>query len=921
MTKVDRMVETVVRHGQPGLALTDHGGMPGIVSLYQNCRKHDIKPFPGVEGYLLDPHYDGPLEDMGKAKAKRYHLGLMALDEKGYKGLVKLISKTHTRPRFNFKPHMTLFDLAEFGEDYGRHTALTTGCFFGLVQQMLAQVDADEAKRMVKMYSEWFPNTFVEVQNHSITDENELGDKFIVKTLMDIADELGLPVIATQDSHYCEKDEKVAHDLMKRMTYGGADDSFPGDFFHLSSTKFVQKHYKPKQWDRFEEGYSELLDLNKLRIKPLDRFKVDVPGDWKDPMKVLRKKCEKSFVKLVNRLNLKGKKLQKYRDELDEQLSVIEDLGMPGYFLIWDTFIQWCRRKHICVEARGSANGSLPCYLLGITQVDPIYWGCRADRFLSRDRIKAPDIDLDIEDERRMEAIRYLIDLLDAVQIGTWGQLGITVDPETGEEKGSVLRTWIQWKRRECEEWAKDKALDKQERTGKRATKKDWTEKGKARFAKKYGHVERMKDVKSISEEDYRGLVQIHTMKSVYRSYGTHAGGVLLSGNKVKIKDYIPTMLVASSDTVVSQYDMDAVEEFGLLKMDILGQTSLTVMRKCQQLIGREDPTDFEWIPNDDPAALKELRSGRMNTGIFHFEAYVKSKGGREVGVKSIRDAILVQALYMPGCLDVAPGQNVSMKDLYIHRRRNPEARRDVEYIHPVFEKALSPTYGCVVFQEQVIQIMRDLGMDIAGVNKFFKVVKDSGKGAIERNQKRMAEVRSEFDRICKKNGVDPDEAWSQTAAFVAYGFNKNHATGYGLRSYRTAYLRAHYPLEWMTCLLETWAGKDSGKEKKEPKYIRETKRMGMRILPPDINVPAASWTMDKKRNGARRGLVSVRGIGPAIADEIAANAPFKDLDDLAERCNGQIVTGINDYRETGDIIKGTLLTLDKAGVLDSLKG
>lgn len=919
MSDVAAMVAKAAKMGQPGMALTDHGNGAGWVAHYKACKAHDIKPFPGVEGYLIDPQFDGDLDDSGKAG--RFHLGLLALSEKGYKGLVEFVSMTHTRPRFNRFPRFTLSDLAGFGQDYGKHIALTTGCYFGLVQQTLINEGPDAAERIIKMYAEWFPHTIVEVQNHNITDENNdlWDDKSITKALMRSADRLGLPVVATQDSHYLDSKHKTAHALMKRMVYGGVEDEFPGDSFHLASGDWVAEHYKPKQWAKFEEGYAYLLDHNKVRIKPLDTFKVDVPGDWKNPDKVLTKKVLRAHEQYMKNMGFKPSKVRIYEDHMTEELSVIKDLGMPGYFLIWDDFIRWCKRQHICVEARGSGNGSYVNFLLGITQVDPIIWDGMFERFLSRDRIKAPDIDLDIEDSRRGEAIDYLTDKYVACQIGTWGQLGITVDKETGEERGSVFATWQQGKRRQCEAEAIAEEQARCEEEGERFVKYRAVDAGKARFAKEFGWMKSIEDVKRAGyKKDYRGLKQINEMKSVYRSYGVHAGGVLLSGNRVSIPDYIPTMLVASSDTTVSQFDMDAVEEFGLLKMDILGQTSLSVMRRCQDLMGLDDPTDFSWIPLKDSKALALLRTGKTDTGIFHFEGYTKSKGGRELGVKSVHDAILVQALYMPGCMDVAPGHTISQKDLYLQRRKDKYERDNVEYIHPVFEKVLSPTYGCVVYQEQVIAIMRELGMSIASVNKFFKVVKDSGKGAVERNKGRLEEVRKEFDDLCAKNDIDPDEAWMQTASFVAYGFNKNHATGYGIRSYRTAYLKAHYPLEYMTALLQSWAGRD-----KEKVYLREARKMEIPILPPDINNPSHTWAMDKRRGGIRRGLVSIAGIGAKVAEEISSKAPFTDMDDFCQRVNGRIVTGAKAWRDgehDAALQTGVLKKLNDAGVLSRLK-
>jgi DNA polymerase-3 subunit alpha len=403
-------------------------------------------------------------------------------------------------------------------------------------------------------------------------------------------------------------------------------------------------------------------------------------------------------------------------------------------------------------------------------------------------------------------------------------------------------------------------------------------------------------------------------MGSVYKSYGVHASGVLLSGQRINIADYIPTMLVASSNTTVTQFDMDDVEEFGVLKMDLLGQATLRSMKLANKLINPDgDPTDFTWIPFDDLRACSLLREGRTDTGIFHYEGYTKAKGGKELGIKSTMDAILGQALFMPGCMDVAPGMDISQKDLYIQRRRSPRSRRQIKYLHPAFEDALSMTHGAVVFQEQVIQIMRNLGMDIAGINTFFKVVKDSGRGSGERNAERMREVRQQFDSLCRKAKINPDEAWKQTASFVSYGFNRAHATGYGIRSYRTAYMKAHYSLEFMTGMLQTWAGR-----KKEQVYINESRRIGLRVLPPDVNNSQMTWAMERPRRGIRKGLLSIAGVGQITAVQIAMMAPYTSVEDMVERLPRRAISGGVRYVETG-IESGTIGKLIAAGAMDSL--
>lgn len=935
--KIPQIVQKAHDHEDPALALTDHGSMGGFVQLYKECMARGMKPYPGFEGYLIDPTREDWETPEKKNPVGRYHFGLLALNEAGYIALVRFMSMTHTRPRFNRFARCTLNDLLTLGKEHGDNLVLTTGCYFGLIQQSIAHGDDALADRYVKLFKKHFTHTFVELQHHNICHDDqpeddtlvELDDADIVQKLVEIAERNGLPVIATQDSHYVDHKHKPAHSLMKRMVYASTEDGFPGDSFHLASAEWVADHYTQEVWDLVEEGFDELLDLWDCHIGPLDNYVIDVPQIRENAAEYVRELTEARLEEYLD--ENPDLDPQPYWDRHDHEDDVVTQLGMHDYHLVVQDYVQASDDKEVMVEARGSANGSLDTFLMGITQADPVYWGGMFERYLSPDRTKPPDIDLDVEDEERQWLLSYIIEKYDAVQVGTYSKLGTTVDPETGEERGSVMQSYLMYLRRLAEEEAKrwfirkfeieqGMSLDEYLDTGgklKPYKQDDLKRQAGVIYSKRYGSITGLEDVRERFPKDYKGLKVLADLNSAYKSYGVHAGAVLLPGQKYNWRDYIPTMLVASSGSIVTQYMGDDVEAFGLLKMDILGQSSLRVMKLCQQNIidaghvfEGKNVRDFTWIPLDDPDACKLLREGRTDTGIFHYEGYTKAKGGRELKIQSTEDAVMGQALFMPGAMD--SGQ----KDLYIKRRNSAAERKKITYISPEFEKALNYTYGAVIYQEQVIEIMRNLGMDMAGINKFFKVVKDSGKGAVERNRERMAEVRQQFGELCRKRGIaDVDAAWAQTAGFVSYGFNRAHASGYGIRSYRTAYLKAHYPVEYMAALLEAWAGK-----KKEIKYVKEARRIGIKLLPPDVNVSGAVWTQDFERNNViRKGLSSIPGIGLATAEELAKNAPYDSVEDLIER-TGRAVTGGKDWLAT-KTLKGTLSALNDVGALDSLLG
>lgn len=892
ISSVDTLVEKAAKMGQPAMALTDHGNMSGTVQLYRAGQKHGIKVFPGFEGYLTPDMIVEPKK--GDPVLPRFHLGMIALNYDGYKSLTELSSLTHTRPRFSRFPR---FDLSDFATFASSDVAVTTGCYFGLIQQTLITKGYKPARRMVEMYAKWYPNTFVEIQNHNIEHSQETGtdgspvssefehDEDITEAMVRIADAVGLPVLATQDSHYCDSKQKPAHNLMKRMVYRGEgeENEFPGDSFHLATTEWVQEHHTPENWAKALEGSQQLLDLHDLSLPALDTYKPQVPSVKKNPQRWLEKKTRVA----LDRMSADGllvKPLKKYIKQLDHELDTIGFLGHAGYFSVVDLVVEFCKEENICVEARGSANGSLVCYLLGITSIDPLQFGLLFERFLSKDRKKPPDVDLDIEDKRRPDVIAMVDRTFGAVQIGTFQALGAReFDPETGkgDDKGNVLVTYNSYLR----------ALM-----------------GNDKFIPKFGGgIETIAGVAHHSVSDYKTLRKL-SKTNVKKAYGVHPAGVLLNGDYQKIEDYTPMMLVASSDTRVSQFSGEDVEEFGYLKLDVLGQRTLTTMRRCQELIGRDDPTDFSWIPMDDKPTTRYLSRGFTENGVFQFEGFSMAYGARSLKIRNTNDCILAGALFRPACIDSG------VTETYISRRHEPALRQDLTYPHPAFEEVLKPTNGVVLFQEQVLEIMRKLGLDYEGINTFFKIVKDSGKGATARNVGRIKEVEKQWAGICKRNNIqDPDLAWHFIEGYTKYGFNKAHSAGYGVRSYRVAYLKVNYPLEFHAALLESWAGKQ-----KEPVYIREARNWNIRLLQADVNISGASWTIDPKKRAIRRGLQSIKGIGQGAAEEIASNAPYEDIEEMIEKNSNRTVSGAPAYKKDG-VFTGNLGKLKEAGALSSL--
>lgn len=915
MAKVPDMVERAHTYGWPGFALTDHGNMSGTIQMYKAAKKLGIKPFPGIETYIIDPKFDvSGLDDSGSAQ--RYHLGLLALDLKGYQGLVKLSTKAFERPRFNRFPRLLVDDLVSFGAEYGKNIAVTTGCYFGLLQRTLWEDGEDAADGILRQLKASFPNLYVELHAHDIPHGyNEMDESYIQKYLIDAADYFELPIVAAPDSHYLEQEHKKAHSLMKRMVYGGVEDDFPGSTYHIPSAGWMQEHFEPAIWSRIEDACADLLEKNTLSIPQLDTFQVHVPEMSKSADEDLSKKC----IDVIDSMIFDSPELrEQYESRLAHELYVIEVTKTANYFLLVLNIVDYVKSKRIPIEARGSAGGSLVCFLLGITQVDPIVWKTTFARFMSEDRIEPPDIDIDIADKYRYVVLDYLNSLeingtrYKTSQIGTYGRLG--QDDDDPNDTGSAFNQYVSSLKRKYMDDAWTKEKNRAERDGKKPVKKTADEQGMIAFNMSNAkNVKRLDDVKTYYPEDYEGLKEIINMNSVYKSRGTHAGGILISSEETSIEEFVPLMYIPKQKdgTWVTQYTMDDVKYLGLLKMDWLGQTSLTVMSKCLEFLGR-DPLDFSWIPFDDKNVMDYVAIRKNHIGLFHLEQYPKSVAMSEMKPKSTNDFVIWQAYSMPGAVDSGA------KDIYLKRRKAKKFNPD--YTHEVLHSVFDDTLGVMLYQEQVLDTCRGIGMDGEELTSFFKIVKDSGSGAVERNRARLEEMKPRFSELATTTGLtltEIDWVWHQIVAMGGYAFNKAHAAGYGIRSYRTAYLKFYYPKEYMAALLFCWAGSSTfhnkrNKIKKDAAYLTEAKRMNIRILPVRVNKSDANWKVEG--NSLRKGYISVTGIGPSVAPRLGAGTPYKDVLDF---CTRGKPSGAKDYLDSirkGQPIKwtGILKTLDE---------
>lgn len=852
---VKDVVATAKRLGYRGLGLTDHGNMAGTVQFYTECRKAGIKPFPGSEFYIV--------KDRADKKAKRYHACIVAFTEEGYRNLIHLSSLSHKN--FHHKPLLDLSDLAK-AKDEGRTKglAITTGCHFGLVVQTLLHEGMDAAVRVTAALASWFDVCYVELQNHEIErqKDTDLVDAEVADKLVQIADRLDLKCVITQDSHYCEPSDRPLHDTLKQMVAFGDDvddATFPGDGYHMVDDAWMKDHH-PEHYERGIEGLEDLLGRHTLTIPELDDYAYRMPVLSADPRKELR---ERVTAELVRR----GLDKTRYFNRLDYELEVIEHTRTSGYLLLVAKVTDFCQEQEIFYQARGSASGSLVCWLLGITSVDPLKWGLLMERFLSKDRTKPPDIDLDVEHDRRFEVLEMLEENFSTMQIGTYATYSLTDDG--AGSKGSLLV----------------KAMSRRRKMGLEP------------------------EPASFTDQEWNDLRSLSGLK-LLSGYGVHPAGVLVTTTRAEMEAMVPTMYVASSKTTVSQYDMGDVEQLGLVKLDVLGLKTLSVLRRTILNLGRSPSDGLDFIPLRDSRTYTTISKGKT-AGVFQLEGGTATRGVRALRPSKIGDIVAAMALYRPATM------TSGATDAYVRRKHGEE---DVPERHPVIAKNTANTYGVLLYQEQVMSVLRDLGMEAEELTDFLKAVKVSNGHVDEAREKIRGLLATNVAPLAERAGLSAaDYQWLEEAliAYADYGFNMSHAVVYGLTSYRTAWLATHHPVEFYAALLNVFAGSD-----KEMDYIRAARDREVRIMRADINISKESYAADPKRGAVRKGFRAIKGVGEKASANIVSLQPFTDFADFIHRVDGRLVSGVNKYRKKNAVLPTTFQELEAeepVGVLGKL--
>ncbi len=855
--RLDRLCQSAAKMGQTALAITDHGNLFGAVDFYKTAKKYNIKPIIGCEVYVAAR---SRFDKVHGIDSERHHLVLLCKNETGYKNLIKMVSSAwvegfYTKPRID----------RELLEKHHEGLIAMSACLAGEIPKHLAAGDYQGAKSAALRYYNLFGkgNFYLELQNHDIPEQSRVNEG-----LRRISSETGIPLVATNDVHYVEqKDANVQKILICIATNHTVDEEnsleFQSDNFYLKSESEMRGLFA--DFDGAVENTQKIADSCNFDFEfgktKLPHF--DVPDNISH-FDYLRKK---SYEGLFARYGSTPDKA--CTDRLEYELGVINSMGYVDYFLIVADFIDYAKRNKIPVgPGRGSGAGSICAYCMGITSIDPIKYNLIFERFLNPERVSMPDIDVDFCYERRGEVIDYVINKYGAdhvAQIVTFGTMAARAALRDVGRAMGLSYAFV------------DSVAKKIPRSIGITIEKALAESGE--LLEEYNADEKVKEL----------IDTARSVEGMPRHASTHAAGIVITDKPVS--DYVP--LARNDEAVVTQFTMTAIEELGLLKMDFLGLRTLTVIDDCVKAVNRYEPDfDIEKIPLDDKKVFALFSSGQTD-GVFQCE----SSGMRSVFMRlkptGLEDIIAVISLYRPGPMDSI--------DAYIENRHNPEK---IRYKTELLKGILDVTYGCMVYQEQVMQIFRTLAGYSLGRADIVRRAMSKKKHSV------MEEERAHFCKGAALNGIDEktaDEIFDEMSSFASYAFNKSHAAAYAVVAYRTAYLKCYYPCEFCAALLTSVLDNAD----KVAAYIEDCKKNGIKTLPPSVNGSFKNFTADRENRSIVFGLLAIKNLGHDFIDTIISererNGAYTSFYSFCQRVYGK---GFN---------KRAVESLIKSGALDSL--
>ncbi len=856
-SRIHQLIDRAKELNMPAIAITDHGSMYGVIDFYKAAKAKGVKPIIGCEVYVAPK---SRFDKMAVDGESYYHLILLAENQQGYKNLIELVSLAYSEG-FYYKPRVD----KELLKKYHEGIICLSACIAGEIPAAIIRDNPERADVLVREYIDIFgkDNFFIEIQNHGMPEEKKANVE-----LVKLAEKYDLGLVATNDSHYTNRNDSEFHDVLLCIQMGKTVDEenrmrFPNDNFYLKS---------PEEMEKLFATYRGAIENT---VKIAERCQVDfvfgqlhlpvfpVPDGMTDES-YLRKLCKE-------RLNDRYATVTKLETErLDYELSVIHKMGYDSYFLIvWD-FINYAKNHDIAVgPGRGSAAGSIVAYLLGITNIDPLKYDLLFERFLNPDRVTMPDIDIDFCYVKREKVIEYVVERYGSERVAQIITFGTMAAKGAIRDVGRALNMTYS----EVDRIAKmiptelnmtiDKAL-----------------KSNPELQNAYQEEPAVTKLVDFAR-DVEGLP---------RHASTHAAGVVIARDP--LTDYVPIQ-VSADGFAVTQYDKDRVEELGLLKMDFLGLRTLTVISDALVLIkeNRGVKVDIDAIDLEDEKTAQMLSNGDT-VGVFQMESSGMTTLVKELKPNGFADIIPLVALYRPGPL------GSGMVTDFINGRHG---RKEVKYLHPLLEPILKETFGVILYQEQVMQIVQVLAGFTLGQADLLRRAMGKKKHSI------LAAQRENFLNGARSNGIDEAlaiEIFDLMAHFADYGFNKSHSAAYAMVAYQTAYLKAHYPNEFMAAMLSSVMGTSD----KVGYYIEYCRHQGIQVLPPDINASKASFSVD--REAIRFGMAAVKNVGEnAIESIIKAREKEDKFTSLVDFCTRVDMRVVN---------KRVIESLIKCGAFDS---
>lgn len=874
--RIEGLMQRVKALGQTAVAITDHGVMYGCVDFYKAAKKAGVKPIIGCEVYVATRTRFDKVNRIDGSN----HLVLLCKNETGYKNLIKMVSAGFTEGFYN-KPRVD----HELLEEYHEGLICLSACLAGEIPQALLAGDYEKAKNLARYYEDLFGkgNYYIEIQDHRLDEQ-----RTVLPLLVRLSRETGIPLVATNDAHYLEKeDSRMQHILICIQTNKTVNDDdvleFGTDEFYVKSTEEMYELFSA--WPEACENTNRIAEMCSFDFEfGVTKLPYFVAPDGMDNKEYFVKLCRDGLLRRYG-----ADVPEDIRARLDYEISIIDRMGYINYYLIVFDFINYAKSQGIPVgPGRGSGAGSLAAYCVGITNIDPIKYNLLFERFLNPERVSMPDFDIDFCYERRQEVIDYVIRKYGAdhvAQIVTFGTMaaraairdvGRVLDMPYGTVDGIAKLVPMEPKMTLTKALSISREL-------------------KARYD---------------ADPQVKELIDMSLkLEGMPRHASTHAAGVVIT--REAADEYVP--LATNDGNPVTQFTMTTIEELGLLKMDFLGLRTLTVIDDAEKMIRKREPGfSMDAVPYDDQRVYAMLNAGETE-GVFQMESGGMTQAVMGLQSKSLEDIIAIISLYRPGPMESIP--------TYIANRHNPG---NVKYKTPQLEHILDVTNGCIVYQEQVMQICRELaGFSYGQADLVRRAMSKKKHDVMEKERQHFVHGNTEPGHECAgcvANGISETVAnaiFDDMSSFASYAFNKAHAAAYAVVAYQTAYLKRHYPREFMAALL-TSVLDNTGKV---IEYTAECQRMGIRVLPPDINASDAGFTVEGK--DIRFGLLALKNVGRNLIATVVrerSGTPYRSLYDFCKRLHG---TEINRRAVESMIKSGAFDNLEakRRSMMDGVEG